>query len=70
MMKEIRLNGIVKVFVVLIVATVVFAFGSSTSVEAKSKIRLSVKEKTVMEGQSFTLSLKGVSSKVKTGKLK
>ena len=63
MMKEIRLNGIVKVFVVWMVFAVVFVFGGNTSVEAKSKIRLSVKEKTVTEGQIFTLSLKGVSSK-------
>lgn len=70
MKKEIKQKGIVRTLIVLVTMVIITTLGSSSPVQAKSKIRLSSKEKIVTEGQKFTITLKGVSSKVKTGKLK
>ena len=70
MMRKIKLKDIVRIVLCVITAICLARLFCDTQVEAKSKIRLSATQKMLTEGQTFTLSLRGVSSKVKTNNLR
>ncbi len=72
-----RKNEVLKVLwlTVLVVMTLIFAVpdmdaSAKSSGKALAKYKLSATKKTMKEGQTYTISLKGVSKKVKTKKLK
>lgn len=70
MMKKIKRKSIVRMSLCALTAICLVGICCGTQAEAKSKIRLSSTQKMLTEGQTFTLSLKGVSAKVKTKNLK
>lgn len=70
MMRKIELKDVVRIVLCVITAICLARLFCDTQVEAKSKIRLSATQKMLTEGQTFTLSLRGVSSKVKTNNLR
>lgn len=72
-----RKNKVLKVLwlmVVVVVATIFAAPGMDASARSSRKVlakyKLSATKKTMREGQTYTISLKGVLKKVKTKKLK
>lgn len=66
-----RKNEVLKVvwLMAVVVMAVIFAV-PATEVSAKTKYKLSATKKTMKKGQTYTISLKGVSKKVKSKKLK
>lgn len=66
-----RKNEVLKVvWLMAVVMMALILAVPATKVSAKTKYKLSTAKKTMKEGQTYTISLKGVSKKVKTKKLK
>ena len=70
MTKKMKTEHIFRCILCSLILMLLTLAAEGTEVSAKSNIRLSVTEKKVVEGDRFTITLKGISSKVKDRKLK